>query len=197
MTPVQTPLHWTRWRGCTATSTSSTRPGNLPPDLLQCQWHPKWLTSIIIPSHWNGFRQFLGTFTTGEISYIGCRTDVDVYGHKVNRHKQYYCWVNLTMVWLTNLFTHSKQAKWLKAPSLNFANVIIYRIILSLTLFVWYIFGLYLSCLVCLSVGFLEKWDQCVINALRAEFYFSMPPIPPPHDRVTLLDTGPQERLKV
>ena len=36
-----------------------------------------------------------------------------------------------------------------------------------------------------------------MINALRGEFYFSMPPIPPPHDRVHLLDTGPHERLKV
>lgn len=58
-------------------------------------------------------------------------------------------------------------------------------------------FGLYLSWLLCLSVGFLENWDQCVINALRGEFYCSMHPIPPPHDRVHLLDTGPHERLKV
>ena len=36
-----------------------------------------------------------------------------------------------------------------------------------------------------------------MINALRGEFYCSMPPIPPPHDRVHLLDTGPHERLKV
>lgn len=49
----------------------------------------------------------------------------------------------------------------------------------------------------CLSVGFLEKWDQCVISAQKGEFYFSMPPTPLPHDRVPLLDTGPRERLKV
>lgn len=49
----------------------------------------------------------------------------------------------------------------------------------------------------CLSVGFLEKWDQCVINALKGEFYCSMPPTPLRQDRVPLLDTGPHERLKV
>lgn len=59
------------------------------------------------------------------------------------------------------------------------------------------VFGLYLSWLLCLSVGFLEKWDQCVINALRGESYCSTPPTPPPRDRVPLLDTGPHERLKV
>lgn len=61
----------------------------------------------------------------------------------------------------------------------------------------WYAFGLYLSCLLCLSVGFLEKWDQCVINALRGGFCSSMPPTPPPPDPATPLDTGPLERLKV
>lgn len=64
-------------------------------------------------------------------------------------------------------------------------------------LYEWHLFGLYLSWFVCLSVGFLEKWDQCVINALRVEFYCSMPPTPPPPDRVPLRDTGPRERLKV
>ncbi len=36
-----------------------------------------------------------------------------------------------------------------------------------------------------------------MINALRGEFYCSMPPIPPPHDRVPLPDTGPREKPKV
>lgn len=58
-------------------------------------------------------------------------------------------------------------------------------------------FGLYLSCLMSLSVGFLEKWDQCVINALKGEFYCSMLPTPLLHDRALLLDTGPLGRLKV
>lgn len=61
----------------------------------------------------------------------------------------------------------------------------------------WYTIGLYLSFLVCLSVGFLEKWDQCVTNALRGGFCSSMLPIPPPPDPATPLDTGPLERLKV
>ncbi len=66
-----------------------------------------------------------------------------------------------------------------------------------LILYKWCVFGLYLSWLLCLSVGFLEKWDQCVINAPRGEFYCSMPLILPPHVRVPLLDTGHHERLKV
>lgn len=61
----------------------------------------------------------------------------------------------------------------------------------------WFTFGLYLSCLVCLSVDFLEKWDQCVTNAPRGGFSSSTPPIPPPPDPATPLDTGPLERLKV
>lgn len=53
------------------------------------------------------------------------------------------------------------------------------------------------SKLLCLPVGFLEKWDQCVINVLRGEFYCSTLPTLLLHGRVPLLVTGPHERLKV
>lgn len=154
MTPAQTPSPWTRWRGCIVTWTSSTRPGNLCPNLLRYRCHHKWWSSIIIPSAWNGFIPSRDTFTTGETSCICLRERTK------RNHRQ------------------------LAAPW-NVAQP------------TWHTFGLYLSCLLCLSVGFLEKWDQCVINALRGGFCSSMPPIPPPPGPAPLLDTGPLERLKV
>lgn len=57
--------------------------------------------------------------------------------------------------------------------------------------------GLCLSWLLFLLVGFLEKWDQCVINALRGEFFCSMPPTLHLRDHAILLGTGPLGRLKV
>lgn len=73
MIPARTPSPWTRWRGCTVTWTSSTRPGNLRPNLLRYRCHRKWSSSIIIPSAWNGFIPSQDTFTTGETSCICLR----------------------------------------------------------------------------------------------------------------------------
>lgn len=68
MTPARTPSPSTRWRGCTVTWTSSTRPGNLCPSPLRYQCRHKWWSSIIIPSAWNGFIPSQDTFTTGEMN---------------------------------------------------------------------------------------------------------------------------------
>ena len=154
MTPARTPSPWTRWPGCTATWTSSTRPGSRLPNPLQYRCRRKWSNSITIPSLWNGFIPFRDTFTPGEMSLI-CLSE-----------------------WTEKNLQHLAATRNVVQPT-------------------WYVFGLYLSCLLCLSVGFLEKWDQCVINALRGGFCSSMPLIPPPRDPVTPLDTGPLERLKV
>lgn len=59
------------------------------------------------------------------------------------------------------------------------------------------VFGLHLSCLLFLCIGFLEKWDQCVINAQKGEFCCSTPPTHLHHGPVPLPDTGRHERLKV
>lgn len=154
MTPAPTPLPWTRWRGCTVTWTSFTRPGSHCPNPLWYRCRRKWSTSIIIPSPWNGFIPSRDTFITGEMSSI-CMWE------RIKRNLEHLA------------------APW---------NVVQPT---------WCAFGLYLSCLLCLSVGFLEKWDQCVINALRGGFCSSMPPILSPPDPATPLDTGPLERLKV
>lgn len=58
---------------------------------------------------------------------------------------------------------------------------------------IWYVSKL----VAVLPVGFLEKWDQCVTNALKGESFYSMHQTRLLHDHVIHLVTGPLERLKV
>lgn len=82
-TPARIPSPWTRWRGCTVTWTSSTRPGSQSPNPPPYQCRRKWWNSIIIPSPWNGFIPSRDTFTTGEMSCICWRdwTDTNLQHH--------------------------------------------------------------------------------------------------------------------
>lgn len=57
--------------------------------------------------------------------------------------------------------------------------------------------GLHLSWVSFLSVDFLEKWDQCVINVPKAESFSSMPLTPGLRVPACLQDTGAHGKLKV
>lgn len=54
-----------------------------------------------------------------------------------------------------------------------------------------------LSCILSLSVGFLEKWDQYVINVPRVASSCSTPPIPRPRVPARRSATGVPEKPRV
>lgn len=188
MTTVQTLSPPTKWPGCTATWTWSTRHGSPHPNHHLCPWRPKWWGRSMTPLPWSGSRLSPATSTTGEMSWTnGASSTVRVFS--IYFHSAEYWRYFGQMGWLSVLIA-SKLAPvyW---PVFKWVPVQLDCVLVSV------FYKLYLSWLLCLSVGFLEKWDQCVINAQRAGSCCSTHPTPRPHDPALPLDTGAPARPKV